>query len=147
MRAGTGDWNAGDHVITRQSMRCLIVDDSPGFRDAARGMLECAGVTVVAAVSNSAQALAIYTNLQPDITLIDVELGMESGFDLAEQLHSAALPDPPPMILISAHAERDIAEMIAASPAIGFVTKLDLSADAICNLLMTRHGSPRTHSA
>lgn len=121
-------------------MRCLIVDDSPSCRDAARGILECAGVTVVGAVSNSAQALIYYTTLRPDITLIDVDLGGESGFELAEQLHIAGLPESPPLILMSAYAEQDIAEMIAVSPAIGFVAKVDLSAAAIWNLLMTCRG-------
>jgi CheY-like chemotaxis protein len=38
-------------------LRCLIVDDSPRFLDAARGLLERQGVTVVGVASNSADAL------------------------------------------------------------------------------------------
>jgi hypothetical protein len=39
------------------------------------------------------------------------------------------------VILISTHAEQDYAELIAASPAIGFLSKTALSADAIRDLL------------
>ena len=42
------------------------------------------------------------------------------------------------MILISTHAEQDYAELIAASPAIGFLPKTALSADAIRDLLADR---------
>jgi hypothetical protein len=41
---------------------------------------------------------------------------------------------------MSTHAEQDIAELVAASPVVGFVAKLNLSADAVCDLLMTRQG-------
>jgi len=39
------------------------------------------------------------------------------------------------VILISTHAEQDYAELIAGSPAIGFLPKSVLSADAIRDLL------------
>ena len=50
------------------------------------------------------------------------------------------------MILISTHAEQDYAELIAASPAIGFLPKTALSAQAIHDLLAGHgdggHGDP-----
>jgi hypothetical protein len=39
------------------------------------------------------------------------------------------------VILISTHAEDDFAELIADSPAAGFISKSELSADAIHRLL------------
>lgn len=115
-------------------MRCLIVDDSANFRDAARSMLERAGIEVVGIASNSADALAHFRDLLPDVTLVDVDLGAESGFDLVVQLHEAATPAPS-VILISTHSEQDFADMIAASPAIGFLPKFALSPDAIRHLV------------
>ena len=67
-------------------MRCLIVDDSADFRDAASAMLERAGIDVVGMATNSAEALRYYDDLHPDVTLVDVDLGGESGFDVVEQL-------------------------------------------------------------
>jgi hypothetical protein len=42
------------------------------------------------------------------------------------------------VILISTYAEQDIAEMIAASAAVGYVYKSSLSPDAIRDLLPSR---------
>jgi DNA-binding NarL/FixJ family response regulator len=116
-------------------LRCLIVDDSPRFLDAARGLLERQGITVVGVASTSDEALERVGELRPDVTLVDIDLGGESGLALARRLHDQADKSPAPVILISTHAEQDYAELIAASPAIGFVPKTALSADAISELL------------
>ncbi|WP_040539135.1 response regulator [Mycolicibacterium tusciae] len=116
-------------------MRCLIVDDSESFRCAALGMLERAGIAVVGLASNSADGLRCYLDLRPDVTLVDVDLGDESGFDLVEQLYASGVPQPSPVILISAHAEQDLAELIADSAAAGFLPKIALSPRAIVELV------------
>ncbi|WP_307787719.1 response regulator [Mycolicibacterium sp. S2-37] len=115
-------------------MRCLIVDDSADFRDAAGAMLGRAGFEVVAVAADGADALRLARELRPDVALVDVDLGGESGFDLAEELHHADF-DAPAVILVSTYAEQDLAEMIAVSPAVGFLSKLQLSGDAIRDLL------------
>jgi DNA-binding NarL/FixJ family response regulator len=110
-------------------MRCLIVDDSAVFVDAARGLLEHQGVTVVGAASTSAEALRLVEELRPDVTLVDINLGADNGFELTEKIHRDARPSP--VILISTHAEQDFADMIAASPALGFLCKSALTSWAI----------------
>lgn len=118
-------------------MRCLIVDDSANFRDAASSMLERAGIEVVGVASNGADALTRFRQLRPDVTLVDVDLGVESGFDLVVQLCAATTPAPA-VILISTHSEQDFLDMITASPAIGFLPKFALSPGAIRDLVATR---------
>jgi DNA-binding NarL/FixJ family response regulator len=117
------------------TLRCLIVDDSRRFLDAARGLLERQGITVVGVASTSAEALRLAEELQPDVTLLDIDLGGESGFELARRLRRDADPAPSKMILISTHAEQDYADLIAASPAVGFLSKSALSGGAIRALL------------
>lgn len=117
-------------------MHCLIVDDSPQFRAAASGMLERAGITVDLAC-NGAEALQCYRNHPPDVTLVDVDLGAESGFDVAEELHRCE-PAGIPVIMISTHSELDLAEMIDASSAVGFLPKFALSPAAIKAMLSLR---------
>ena len=112
-------------------MRCLIVDDSADFIDAARSLLERQGMTVVGVASTSAEALRCFEELRPEVTLVDIDLGGESGFEVAELIHRAGLPAPSSVILISTHAEQDFADLIAASPAVGFVSKSSLTPDAI----------------
>jgi DNA-binding NarL/FixJ family response regulator len=116
-------------------MRCLIVDDSAHFVAAACGLLEREGVTVVGVASTGADALRCFEQLRPDVTLVDLDLGGESGFDVAEQLHSVAGPTTSPVILISTHAAQDFAELIEDSPAAGFVAKSALSGGAIRDVI------------
>ena len=116
-------------------MRCLIVDDSADFRDAAGAMLERAGISVVGKASNSAEALKYYVDFHPDVALVDIDLGREDGFELAEQLDRVSTASPLAVILVSTYAESDLAEMIDASPAVGFLQKFSLSLDAIRDLV------------
>jgi DNA-binding NarL/FixJ family response regulator len=117
------------------TLRCLIVDDSTRFLEAARRLLERNGIEVAGVASTVAEALDLIDQLRPDVTLVDIDLGGESGFELVRRLQQR--PDPPPssVILVSTHAEDDFADLIAASAAIGFLSKADLSADAIRDLL------------
>jgi DNA-binding NarL/FixJ family response regulator len=116
-------------------MRCLIVDDSAGFVDAARALLECHGVSVVGVASTSGEALRLFGEIRPDVTLVDINLGRESGFELAEQLHQVGGSTPSPVILISTHAAQDFADMIETSPAVGFLSKSALTGAAIRDLV------------
>jgi CheY-like chemotaxis protein len=124
-------------------MRCLIVDDSADFRDAASAMLERAGISVVGKASNSAEALRYYEDLHPDVALVDIDLGGEDGFALAELLDRvSATSTTLAVILVSTYAESDLEEMISASPAVGFLQKFSLSPDAIRELA-ERHRASR----
>jgi CheY-like chemotaxis protein len=116
-------------------LRCLIVDDSTGFLAAARSLLEREGVAVVGVASTSAEALQRAEELEPDLILLDISLGEESGFDLAGRLAGEACSRPWSVILISTHAEDEFADLIAASPAVGFLSKSKLSASAIRDVL------------
>jgi CheY-like chemotaxis protein len=115
-----------------QSMvvRCLIVDDNNSFLEAARTLLEREGLTIAGVASTSAEALRATATLQPDVVLVDVSLGEESGFELARRLRADPGQDAA-VILISTRSEADLADLVALSPAAGFLSKSELSADAI----------------
>ena len=108
-------------------IRSLIVDDHEPFLDAARLLLEREGVSVVGVATTSAEALRLEEELRPDVVLVDIRLGDESGFDLARRLSGM-------VILISTHAQSEYADEIAASPAAGFIPKVQLSASAVLRL-------------
>lgn len=113
---------------------CLIVDDNSRFLAAAEQLLEGEGVRVLGVGSTGDEAVARATELRPDVVLVDIDLGGESGFEVVERL--AALPTgAPPVILISTHSASDFADLVTASSALGFVSKSDLSASAIAALL------------
>jgi CheY-like chemotaxis protein len=117
---------------TTDSLRVLIVDDSPHFLDAAREVLQGEGLTVVGCASASAGALQSADELKPDVVLVDVDLGEESGFDLAARFAATARVR---VVMISVYSEPELADLLAASPAAGFVAKSELSATAIRNVL------------
>ena len=125
----------GHMVSTTETLRCVIVDDNLAFLDAATNFLGHHGITVVGVASTIADALSCVAALRPDVAVVDINLGDESGFDLVEQL--AGGPSAPPVILTSTHSEQEFADMIAGSPAIGFVPKVELSPDAMRRLLAT----------
>jgi DNA-binding NarL/FixJ family response regulator len=116
-------------------LRLLMVDDSSKFLAAARCWLERQGITVVGVASTVAQALQQAEALRPDVVLVDIDLGGESGFELASQLQGNAGVDSSRVILMSAYAEEDYAELIAASPAVGFLSKTALSGQRIRELV------------
>lgn len=116
-------------------LRCVIVDDDEEFLNVARALLERDGVAVAGVAHNSAEAVQRTLTLQPDVVLIDIRLGQESGFETARRL--AESRQPATLIMISTHAGEDYAELIAESPAAGFVPKAELSAAAIHRILGT----------
>ena len=114
------------------AIRILVVDDSRHFLDAARGVLERDGVTVVGVASASADAMRLAVELRPDVILVDVDLGDESGLCLAEELVAAV---DARVVLISVYPESEIADLVAASPAAGFVAKSKLSANVVLDVM------------
>lgn len=119
--------------------RCLIVDDNPLYLSEARNLLQRQGMSVVGVASNGADALAIAASDRPDVVLLDVDLGAESGLDVARAL--AMGDEQLTVILISAYAEKDLGELLDESPALGFLPKSIVSRAAIDDLLDDRDGS------
>jgi CheY-like chemotaxis protein len=118
------------------TIRCLIVDDSPRFAHVAMGLLEEEGLDVLGVAAGGDDAERLARDLRPDLALVDIDLGEENGWAVTRRLcggEQGRLAGA--VILISTHAEEQFAELIAASPAIGFLAKSELSADAIVALL------------
>jgi DNA-binding NarL/FixJ family response regulator len=111
-------------------LRCLIVDDNLSFLEGATDLLRREGLDVVGTASTSDEAIRLVRELRPDVTLVDIDLGDEDGFELARRLVSDNGAEPK-IILMSTHSEEDLAQLIAASPALGFVPKSRLTAQAI----------------
>jgi CheY-like chemotaxis protein len=116
-------------------MRFLVVDDSRSFLEAARRLLEREGLTIAGVASSCSEALQEARALRPDVVLVDISLGEESGFDVARRLVEDSRAGGPTVILISTHSEADFEDLIVESPAVGFLPKSELSASAIRKIL------------
>ena len=109
--------------------RTLIVDDSEQFLASAERLLSVGGVTIVGTARSRSDAVRLARDLRPDVVLVDVDLGGESGLDVARDL--AALEPAPIVLLISTHSEAEVGELVAATPAAGFIPKSRLDAAAV----------------
>lgn len=70
-------------------IRLLIVDDHPVVRAGLRSLQQTASdVVVVGEASNGEQACTAAAAQQPDVALVDIRLGGESGVDLCRRLKS-----------------------------------------------------------
>jgi DNA-binding NarL/FixJ family response regulator len=118
----------------KMRLRCVIVDDDALFLEGASVLLAREGMEVVGVASNSADAIRVVEECRPDVTLIDINLGEENGFDLVQLLSETAGPNSR-TILVSTHSFQDFAPLVEASSAAGFVAKSRLSAQAIKEVL------------
>lgn len=113
----------------------MIVDDDERFLAVARDRLTRDGLDVVGTATTPAEALGRVEELNPDVVLVDIGLGTESGFELTRRLVEAFPDLRSRVVLISTHDQEDFAELIEASPAAGFLPKDLLSAKAVVDLL------------
>jgi two-component system, NarL family, nitrate/nitrite response regulator NarL len=117
---------------------CVIVDDSARFLELARSLLERDGIKVLGTACSAAEGFSRVTERRPDVALVDIDLGRDSGFDLTRDLERVDTV----VILISAHAEVDFSDLIDASSALGFIPKAELSASAVHDLVDADGESP-----
>jgi DNA-binding NarL/FixJ family response regulator len=115
-------------------VRCLIVDDDDRFLTAARDLLERERIAVVGVASDSEGALRLLAERRPDVMLIDVNLGEESGFDLVDNI-AGHVSSRPILILISTYAYEDYLDFPAPA-ATAFLRKSDLSGMTIRQILV-----------
>jgi DNA-binding NarL/FixJ family response regulator len=118
-------------TLARMRLQCVIVDDNKPFLEVARALLERQGLVVTGVAVNGAEARLRTSELRPDVALVDISLGAESGFDVARLVAGYVGH----VILISSSAEDDYADLLADSPVAGFISKTELSADAIRRLV------------
>jgi len=114
-------------------LRCLLVDDSEEFLAAASRLLEAQGLAIVGTASSGVDAVRVAEAAHPDVALVDVQLGEEDGLEVARRL--IARTPSTRVVLISTHSQDDLVELIADSPAVGFLPKPALGAVAIAALL------------
>lgn len=111
----------------------LIVDDHPSFRASARAILEEEGFDVIGEVEDGASAIQAARSLAPDVVLLDVQLPDASGFEICEELCSSNRR--PSIVLVSTREASDYDDLIRKSHARGFISKADLSGEAVRELL------------
>ena len=74
-------------------MRVLVVDDEPVARRGLRRQLaQLPGVTCVGECGTRAEAVAAIRDRQPDVVLLDIQLGRANAFDIVEAIGIESMP-------------------------------------------------------
>ncbi len=119
--------------------RVLVVDDHRTFSDllalALSGLddLECVGTA-----HDARQALAMAERTRPDVVVMDVQLGEDDGVAVTAQL-TATYPDMR-VVVLTAHASRDLMKRAAAAGACCLLPKNGSLPDMLHALRSARQG-------
>ena len=119
--------------------RIVIVDDDPSFLATVRLLLEAEGFAVVGEALTGVDGVAAAAELEPDIVLVDVNLPDIDGFEVVERLADGRAA--PPMVLTSIRSAGDFGDLIDASRADAFITKAEISGEALAEILAGRSSS------
>ena len=130
-------------------VRLFMVDDHPAVREGLRLLLEQQGVVVCGEAGDVAGALAAIPAAAPDLVMVDLSLGRDSGLTLLRWL--AARFPLVPLLVYSMHEDPFHVQQALAAGATGYVTKREITALlalAIDELLAgRRYVSPRAGEA
>lgn len=134
---------------SRSPIRLFMVDDHPAVRQGLRLLLAQEGMAVCGEAGDSATALASLPASSPDLVMVDLSLGKESGLALLRGL-ATAVPGVP-LLIYSMHEDAFHVRQAFAAGAHGYVTKRELTevlTEAISELLAGRSfRSPRVLEA
>jgi DNA-binding NarL/FixJ family response regulator len=119
--------------------RIVIVDDDASFLATVRLLLESEGFVVVGEARNGLDALAAVQALEPDIVLVDVTLPDIDGFQVVERLAEGGYASP--VVLTSIRSAEDFGDLVQRSSAHGFITKAELSGEALAQIVAGRSSS------
>jgi DNA-binding NarL/FixJ family response regulator len=133
IRADPDDETGGPRHTAHVPLNLVIVDDHADFRGVARTILEGPWLDVVGEAFDARDAVEMCASLRPDVVLVDVHLPDADGFELARLL--ADLDPSPDVVLTSSRPLADLRSRLGRAPTRGFLTKSDLSVDAIMELL------------
>lgn len=103
------------------SVRVLIADDHPLFRDGIASLLSARDYVVVGQAGNGAQAVKLVEELHPDLVLMDIRMPGVNGL-AATRLIQAAYPETKIVILTVSEEDDDLFEAIKSGAA-GYIQK------------------------
>lgn len=102
--------------------RILIVDDHPLFREGLCQLIDREpGLSVCGEAADAAEALKLVDETKPDLVIVDISLGSNSGIDLIKTLKAADAELP--LLVISMHDESLYTERALRAGAMGYVMK------------------------
>lgn len=120
--------------------RVFVVDDHPFVREGLAALIgRQADLAVCGEAASPAEAIAGIERTRPDLVLVDLSLGDESGLELIKRIQLIA--QPPQVLVISMHDELYYAERALRAGARGYVMKRETSGKLIEGIRQVLAGS------
>ena len=122
-------------------VRILVAEDEALIRMDLVEMLQEAGYTVVAQATNGEEAIALATEHQPDLAILDVKMPVLDGISAAEKIISIA-----PVLMLTAFSQRELVERARDAGVMAYVVKPFTIGDLVpaIEIAMSRHAQMKS---
>jgi AmiR/NasT family two-component response regulator len=120
--------NGASHTQDSKATRVVVAEDEVLIRLDLVEMLTEEGYQVVGEAGDGETAVALVTELRPDLVVLDVKMPKMDGISAAEQIAGQRIA---PVIMLTAFSQRDLVERASQAGAMAYVVKPFGKADLI----------------
>ena len=121
-------------------MRALLADDHSIVRRGLRGLLEEAGVTVVAEAADGLEAVRLTEEHRPELLIVDIGMPRLNGIEVTERTQK--LQRPPSVIILTMHSDESYIIRALAAGARGYLLKEATDQDLVPAIHAVLAGRP-----
>ncbi len=107
-----------NEAISKTAVRILVAEDEALIRMDLVEMLQEAGYEVVAQATNGEEAIALATEHQPDLAILDVKMPVLDGISAAEKIISIA-----PVLMLTAFSQKELVDRARDAGVMAYVVK------------------------
>jgi AmiR/NasT family two-component response regulator len=107
-------------MTTHPKIRVVIAEDDALVAGITRHELESVGFAVVGIAANGKSAVDMALELQPDVVLMDITMPKMDGIEAAAAIQAGR---PTPVVILTAHDERELVAKATAAGVGAFVLK------------------------
>jgi len=107
-----------NEATLKSTVRILVAEDEALIRMDLVEMLQEAGYSVVAQATNGEEAIALATEHQPDLAILDVKMPVLDGISAAEKIISIA-----PVLMLTAFSQKELVDRARDAGVMAYVVK------------------------
>jgi two-component system, response regulator PdtaR len=107
-------------VADTPTRRVLVAEDEALIRLDLKEMLEEEGYAVVGEAADGEQAVAMASDLRPDLVILDVKMPKMDGIAAAERIAGGRVA---PVVILTAFSQRDLVERAREAGAMAYLVK------------------------
>ncbi len=104
----------------KSSIRVVIAEDDALVSEMIQRHLERLGYTIAGEAHDGHTAVALVTDLQPDVVILDIEMPGLNGLEVAEELHARC---PTPIVILTAYETQELVKQATAAGAGAYLLK------------------------